>query len=544
VRSTRSDHRAAIVIAAIALIAGACSRETSAGTGGDNGNAWTKPGIVRLAVNTDVNSFNPIISRLYIENYVEEGIFSGLVKYDAAGDLVPDLATAVPTVRNGGISADGKTITYHLRPDARWQDGVPVTASDVRFTYQLYTDPRSASPVASTYDRVVAVDTPDAHTVVLHLRAPYAPILSNMFCNGAFGEIVPEHILAKSRDIARDPFDQHPIGSGPYRLVRWDHGTAIILAANPQYFGGEPKVREIDVEILPNSNSQLIGIEAHQLDVVTQAEPAQIASYRAISGVRVTLAPTQAETFLSYNLTRAPFDDIRVRRALAMALDRTRIAQTGFVGTAVPAQTLIPPTNWAYDADNGAVPFDPSGAARLLDAAGWRVGPDGIRTRAGRRFEFGLVHSTSQIANTVSEEIERTWTALGADVHLRTAPRNVLVGDIEPNGAFDVDLDAVGFDADPDRSQYTETAFEEPHGSNIARYSDADVDRWTVAALTTYDRAQRRHYYALIQRRLNRDLPYVPIAWEQFVYVENTDLRGLEPETVNSDFWNVQDWTI
>jgi peptide/nickel transport system substrate-binding protein len=536
------SHQLAALCAGIFVAA--CTNVTQSTGGAGPGNAWTIPGVVRVTVNTDINTFDPVISKLYIENYVEEAIFSGLVKYDASGKLVGDLASEVPSPANGGVSKDGRTITYHLRFGALWQDGVMVTSADVKFTYDLIMNPAVNSPVRSTYARIARLDTPDPLTVVLHLHEPFAPVLSQVFCNGAFGQIVPRHVLAGSRDINRDPFNVHPIGSGPYVMKRWDRGSVIVLSANARYFGGAPHVREIDVEIVPNQNTQLISTEGHQLDVATQARPSQITAYRRIPGIRVLLAPTYVLDTLDFNVTHPPFDDVRVRRALAMALDRRTIVSNASSGTSILAQTFIPPYNWAYDPNNGAIPYDLPAAKRLLDDAGWTVGADGVRVKQGRRLSFGLVHNQATTSSTIAQEVERAWRAIGAEVLIRAAPRNVLIGTIEPNGTFDVAIGGAGYDADPDRSQYQETSFIEPHGFNDTRYSDADLDRWTESALQTYDRTARKHLYSLIQRRLNRDVPWVPLAWEQFVFAVNTDLRGFEPETVNSDFWNVQNWTI
>src|SRR4029077_2106699 len=165
-------------------------------------------------------------------------------------------------------------------------------SADVAFTYALIMDPKVDSPVRSTYARIARMETPNPYTVILHLHEAFAPALSQVFCNGGFGQIVPKHVLASSQDINRDPFALHPVGSGPYRLTRWDRGSLIVLTKNPLYFGGTPHIHEIDVEILPNENTQLVAMEGHQLDIAAQARPGQLAAYRSIAGVRVLLAPT------------------------------------------------------------------------------------------------------------------------------------------------------------------------------------------------------------------------------------------------------------
>ena len=536
--------KAMLLSAVFLLVACAgCSKATESGTAG-GANKWTVPGVVRITINTDVNSFDPIIAQLYAENYVQEAIFSGLVKYDGSENLVPDLATEVPTLENGGISEDGRSVTYHLRKNAVWQDGVPVTAADVQFTYTLIMNPKDNSPVESTYARIERIDAPDPHTVILRLREPFAPVLSQVFCVGGFGQIVPKHVLAHTTDLNRDPFNTHPVGSGAFVLARWDRGSTMVLKANPRYFGGPPHVREIDIQVMPNEDTQLVSMQSHQLDVATQARPSQVEAYKRIDGTHVVVAPTYVEDFITLNLTRSPFDDVRVRRALAMAFDRDRVASTAFNGTAIPATSIIPPHNWAFEPDNDAPTFDPVGARRLLDEAGWVVGSDGVREKDGKRLSFTLLHTPSTTSAAITEELQSAWHDVGADVQLRAVPRNVLIGQIEPAGSFDALLAGYGYDVDPDRSQLVETRFIEPHGFNSARYSSADVDRWTEAANATYDRATRKKYYSLIQRRLNEDLPYIPIDWEEFVYGVNDDLRGFRPETVNSDFWNVQDWSI
>jgi peptide/nickel transport system substrate-binding protein len=227
-------------------------------------------------------------------------------------------------------------------------------------------------------------------------------------------------------------------------------------------------------------------------------------------------------------------------------LDRSRIAQTAFGGTAIPADSILPPYSWAYEKDNGAPPFDVDASNRLLDTAGWRLGSDGVRRKNGKPLSFALINQAgSAPLAKLTVEVQAAWRAVGAQAQIRQVPRNVLFGNpgIETDGKFDAAIDNSATDADPDRSVYIETASIAPRGFNFERYSSADVDRWSEAALATYDRAKRKRYYALIQRRLNEDLPYVPIAWERWVYAVNDRLQHFEPEPIGSDFWNVQTWT-
>ncbi len=508
--------------------------------------AATVHGVVRMAIKAEPNTLNPPLSGLIEEGEVEGAIFNGLVQFDGNANLVPDLAVAVPTLGNGGISRDGRTITYHLRHDLKWQDGVPLTSADVAFTYRAYTDPKVNTFYTQTYKRITSLDTPDPYTVVIHMQTPFALAILQFFERSTGGYVIPEHILAKSADFNTDPFGKHPLGSGPFVLDRWDHGSLIVLKANPHYFAGQPKVREVDIHIVPNPNTQITMASSHELDVAAYLTPVQYPLVKAIPGMHALLVTTLLERFLTFNCTREPFTDPTVRRALALALDRDRINQTAYLGTAVTAQTLIPPTNWAYD-PQGAPAYDPALAKSLLDKDGWVAGADGIRAKNGRQLSFNLLNQTeSNALGTMAQEIQRAWLAIGASVDIRAVAKNVIYGNpgLATDGKFDVLLDDWEADPDPDRNQIIETKSFAPHSYNDAFYSDPDVDRWSEQAVTTYDLATRKQLYSLIQRRLNRDLPYVPLVWEGRIFAVNDELRNFEPPPGSTSFWNAQTWQI
>jgi peptide/nickel transport system substrate-binding protein len=544
---TQSQARGGAFSAAAVLcaFASACVALTACSTS-ENPGASRGGSVVRVAINSEPNSLNPVLETTLQESYVEEAIFNGLVKFDGSGKLIPDLAVEVPSQQNHGISADGRAITYHLRHGVVWQDGAPFTAADVAFTFAAIMDPKTNDVYQAYYGRIKRLETPDPYTVVVHLDRPFAEVLSDFFgCNTSLG-ILPKHLYAASRDINHDYHNDHPVGTGPYRLERWDHGSLLVLKANPRYFGGAPKIGELDIYIVPNQNTLMAMIAAHDLDVGTQVSPTELPRLRGIPEVRTILAPTYVERFVSFNVTHAPFDDRRVRTALAMALDRRRIADTAFAGTAIPADSILPPYSWAYVAGAGAPRYDPASAKRLLDATGWIAGTDGVRRKDGKPLAFNLINQSESapLAN-LAVEVQAQWRDIGVEASVRQVPRNVLFGNpgLETDGKFDVAIDNSATDSDPDRSVYIESSAIAPRGFNFERYADPDVDRWSEDALMSYDRKQRAPYYAAIARRLNRDLPYVPIAWERWVYAVNSSLKNFQAEPIGSDLWNVQDWS-
>jgi peptide/nickel transport system substrate-binding protein len=527
------------------LLLSACTK-VGTSTGQESGNRWTVHGVVRLAIIAEPNTLNPVVSGLIQEGYMEGAIFDGLVMFDQHGDLIPDLATQVPTPQNGGISRDGKTITYHLRHGVTWQDGEPFTSADVDFTYKTYINPKVNSFYTATYEHITSLSTPDPYTVVLHLNAPFAPALLQFFERATGGFVIPKHLLEHSPDINTDPFGKHPVGTGPWVLDRWDHGSLIVLKANPHYFGGAPLVGEVEVHIVANPNTQLEMIGSHELDVGAQLVPSQYAQLKSIPGIRAVLVPSYLNRFITFNLRHAPFNDPRVRRALAEVLDRPRIIQTAYSGTSTLAQTLIPPWSWAYD-PTGAPTYDPALAKSLLDQAGWIMGPAGVREKNGQMLSFGLLNQSESIPlSTMAQEIQRAWRDIGVEADIRSVPRNVIYGNpgLATDGRFDALVDDWGADPDPDRSFMIETKAFAPISYNDAFYSDPHVDRWSEQAVATYETAKRKALYSLIQRRLNRDLPYVPLVWEGRIYAVNVDLKNFVPEPVSSDFWNSQTWQI
>jgi peptide/nickel transport system substrate-binding protein len=544
---TRSMREWLLLAALVSIGVSSCTPVSESGTSANNERAaWTVPGVARVEIQTEPNTLNPLLARTVPELDVEGAIFDGLVKIDDRGQLVPDLAIAVPTRANGGISSDGVTITYHLHRGVRWQDGTPLTSADIAFTYRTLRQSGINSPYTGFYRTYVrSVATPDPYTVIVRLAKPYAPAISRLFVATTDGLIVPEHLLAHSSDINQDSFNTHPVGSGPFELARWDHGSDIVLKANPGYFGGAPHLRELDIDVVLNQNTVISMLESHELDVAGVI-PAQYDSVRKIEGLDTQLVLSTTLRLISFNLKRQPFDDVVVRRALTLALDREKISRTTSNGIAFPADSLIPPTNWAHTVDHDALGYDLGRARAMLQADGWVPGPDGIRAKNGQRLSFSIVTYLGTSADHgLPEVIQASWRAVGADASIRYVPISLMYGEpgITADGTFDISLDGFNFDVDPDRSNYLEARFDRPHGGNQARYDDPDVLAWSDAALQTYDQAARVRYYNLITSRLDRDVPYVPLHWQRFVYVLNSTLHGFKAEPVVSDLWNVREWT-
>ena len=513
--------------------------------GGMLASAASRP--LRIGLVQQPNSLDPLHAVQFYENYIAEAVFSALCVIDDHGNPSPDLAREVPTKRNGGISADGKTITYHLRDGVRWQDGVPLTSADVAFTLERMRDPKWNFPETTVYSIIDRLETPDPHTVVLHLHSAWADATSELFIGGQAGSIVPKHVLRNVADPATSSFESAPVGSGPYTVERWDRGSRILLRANPGYFRGKPHIEHIEIDFVPDENVLALRVKDGELDFSPQMPQTFAAQLHDSPSLRVRAVPTYTDVELCFEIQRAPFDDPRVRRALSLAIDRKRLITSIYHGFALADDDIVPPQSPFHTADSSfRLDGDAPAAARLLDAAGWKVGPDGIRRKGADALSFVLTTQSGYAAITGDAvQVQAMWRAIGVDASLRPIASNMLYAPSGTmvSGNFSVAILPDGYTVSPDRAD-TLTTSGFPPGRNYSRYSDRDVDAWTAQGRVTDALEKRRSFYTEISQRLKRDAPLPVLVWVELVYVYNGALSGLRPEPVNSDFWNVYDWSL
>ncbi|HEY0613090.1 MAG TPA: peptide ABC transporter substrate-binding protein [Candidatus Elarobacter sp.] len=537
-------RRAIAALTAVATFATATAAPAAAR------HAWTEPGHVRIGVLRTIDNLNPLLSGQAGVTDIAQFLFSGLIRYDASGNPIPDAAREVPTQRNGGISADGKTITYHLRPDVRFADGRPLTADDVVFTWRQVMNPRNNVPYHFPYDQALDVRATDRLTVVARLRAPFAPFVAGFFRCGTQGSILPKHLLDGKPNLNEDPFGTKPVGSGPYVVERYDTNSVIEMVPNRYWHGGKPGLRRVTLRIIPNENTLLVSLRTHELDFYFGAPEQQLRELRALPGTRVDAQPSAQFEMLVFNARRAPFDDLRVRRAAARAIDFRTIARTVYLDVDLPDWGDVFPRSWAYTPQPDPSSYDPAEARRLLDEAGWKPGPDGIRTKDGKRLEVEIRTVAGVIPRQNAEVLmQQQLRAAGFDLQVHNAPANMVfapygAGGLFATGKFDLAIYAWTQLPDPDDTQTAAPESLPPHGANYSGVKDERLGRLQAQARSVYDRARRKVLYAQVERRLGEVLPYHTIVWRANVNAWNDDLRGVAPAQAVSDFWNVGSWTL
>jgi peptide/nickel transport system substrate-binding protein len=537
-----------ILAAVLAAASGGCY--PSEATTGDDAFGKVRPGVLRMAGDQQPDNLNPLIGTQTIDTDLALLWASYLFLWNDHDRFVPELATAVPTVENGGVSKNGLIVTYHLRRGVRWQDGAPFTAADVVFSWRQVMNPRNDAGSRQGYDLISRIDTPDQFTIVVHLKQRYAPFVATFFSmSGTTYCIMPQHLLGKLRDVNDASFNQLPIGTGPFRVVSNDQ-MGIVLAANPDYWRGRPKLKEIDFRYIPRDREIINLMKTHKIDFYENAAQALEPELHGVDGATVYLYPFTRWTDIGFNLARPQLRDRRVREALAYAIDRNRLIERVTHGVNFPADSDQPPFFWAHDAHVPTYPFNPGMARRLLDRAGWRVGKDGIRTRHGVTLKVEMVGASgSQTTADTEALIRHDWRAVGVQVTIRNYPSSTLYdtlaqGGIEQRGKFDVAIEEWANGVDPDESQLFMCRFAPPAGWNIYHYCNPALDAAENAGLSDYRTDRRKAHYDRVQEILATDLPIIVLWFSQRQDVVNVNLQNYRPAHAVSPFWNAWQWSL
>ncbi|MBV8688596.1 MAG: peptide ABC transporter substrate-binding protein [Candidatus Eremiobacteraeota bacterium] len=538
-----------LLVACVVLAVG-CTRLENSVRGARN--SWTIPGTLRIAQRQDPDNLNPMLGTETVD--IDLAMFWGayLFRVNDRNELVPELATVVPTQANGGISRDGRTITYHLRRGVRWHDGAPFTAQDVVFSWRAVLNPRNFALTHFGYDVISDITQVNANTLIVHLKRPFAPFVTAFFAQGA-GQamcILPAHALKKFRDINRVAYNARPIGTGPFIVASYEPGSRVLLVANDRYWRGPPRLKRIEFRIVGNDNTMAALMQSHQLDFFYRAPEAMAAILRNIPGTRVVQTTLTRFYDIGFNALKPELHDIRVRQALAYATDRKALIEKIAHGIALPAHTLEPQLSWAFDSNAKQYDYDPKRAQTLLDEAGWKVAANGTRIKNGLPLGFELVSFTgSATVNAIEELLQAQWRQIGADVSIKNYPSGQLyatlgAGGIEQSGKFDAIIENWTDAVDPDDSILFACGMAPPAGWNVYHYCNPRVDALERIALRNYDRAVRRKAYVSIQEALNRELPFYVLWYQEQFDVVNSDLMNYRPAHAVTPFWNTWEWSI
>ena len=548
---------AAAVFAAALAVAGCTKEGAQSATGAIH--PWTQPGVLRIGVNQDANTLVPELATSTLPLDVSMFVFSYAVRYDQNAQPVPDALSEVPTVANGDVSKDGLTLKYKLRKNIKWQDGQPLTCNDLKFTWQVIMNPHVNVDTTDGFRDIKSIDCGDPTVAVIHMKKLYAPFLQQLWGVNGNAPILPEHLLAKYNDdkgsINTAPYNALPVGSGPFKVVEWQRGSEVVMEANPLFYAGEPKLHEVQIKTLPDENTLETQLQTHEIDMLAHGTGINWLRYQALAAdPKNGLKAIQLDSFLfahiDFNLRHPIVGDVMVRRALAYATNRQEIIQKIVHGSATPAETdQSPVLSWAYTNDIAHYPYDPAKARAMLDADGWKVGPDGVRTKDGQRLEFDLSTQTESTNNrAVQTLVQREWRDVGVAADVKNAPTSTFFANgtsgILEGGHYDSAIFSWYSAADPDDSAIYSGDNNAPQGQNNMFWDNPIATAAQHAALSTVDRAARKKQYVIIQQQLALDVPTIVLYFLKEPYVYNTDLQGFEPSPVISPFWDPWEYSI
>ncbi len=527
--------RAPLIAALLALVANTAGPAASAQ---DARRPWTVPHVLRYATGEDVVGLNPHLNQQLTLGYMSSLTMAFLLKYDRSNRPVPELATAVPSRANGGISPDGKTITYHLRRDAKWSDGAPFTAADVRFSTDVVRNPANNEGTHLGFDQIARVDTPDPYTVVFHLLRPYSGFYVSFFSSGGASPcVLPEHLLGKLPNINQAPYNALPVGIGPFKYASWKRGDSVEMVPDPLYFGRKPKLQRIVFKIIPDRNTTLTQLTTHEIDMWLPVPGAYFERARALPGIAITRQPSYGYNHIDVNLTHGALRDPAVRRALRLATDRATIVAKIRHGVGIVQETPFSPGH-PFHVDLPRVPFDVAAANRELDRAGWKRGADGVRAKGGQRLEFTVALGIGNPdIDAIVELIRPSWTQIGARFEVKRYPSPLYFapfasGGILYAGKYDLGIYAWITSPNGDLTNLFACDRVPPKGQNVPRYCNREVDRALSRFIDSYDDQTQRAASRVVQENLVRDVPTIVLDAREDIYAYNQDLHGFRPNQV------------
>ena len=526
---------------------------------------------VTVAFSQEPDLLSGLFSSMSFAQWITQSILVGLGTWDAKNNFIPELASDVPTAANGGVSADGLTITWHLKPCLFWSDGQPLTSADVKFTWQVEVDPGNAVYSRAGYDQIDSVDTPDDSTVVLHFKSLY-PGWQTLFTSGPNnqGSIQPMHLLQGKTGLEKDPFTHWPtISSGPFVITDWVAGDHLVMLPNPNYWRGHPKLDQIQIKFVPDPETAKAALKTGDVDFVPDFAESDLADLPALEPAihtRVDAGPEFEHYFFNLGVKGTgpgesdyagfcPFKSVDVRKAIILGIDRQTIVDTLLFGkTTVPA-SLWPNSFW-YNTSLTAYPFDPTQAKALLDGAGYKPGADGIRhgmcDGVDTKLSFNFETTTKQLRIDMGTAVQGMLKDIGVEFKPIFTPSGTFFGNYASGanmatGKFDMAGYTTGFYPDPYNDGFlcsTVLSNQNQGGDNNYHICDPTLDAMFKDGNASVDPAVRKTAFDKIQQYMYDNALIIPM-YARANVMAYTDRFLLPPTSVISGMMgDTFDWDV
>ncbi|BAV92214.1 peptide-binding protein [Candidatus Desulfovibrio trichonymphae] len=484
----------------------------------------------------EASNLIPYLSTDSASHEVADLIFVAPLRYNADLQIEPWAAETF------SVEDEGRFLRFTLRKGILWEDGRELTAEDVAFTYRLVIDPATASPYADDFLRVKEFRVTGRYSFEARYENFFARAVASWM-----NPVLPKHIL-EGQDIRKTPFSRKPLGAGAYRLKDWAPGSRITLAASPTYFMGRPRIAEVVYRIIPDNASMFMETRANRLDVMNlsplqylretdgPAWEANFDKYHYLASVYV---------FLGFNMEHPFFKDVRVRRAISLAVNRDDIVKGVLLGQGVPAFGPFMPGTWAYHPALSPVRQNVEAAAALLAEAGFADNDgDGVLERDGRPFSFTILTNQGNDQRILTAEvIQNELAAVGIDARIRTVEWAAFIREFVDKGRFDAVILGWTIPQDPDIYTIWHSSQAREGGLNFTRYISSEVDALLEEARTTPDQSVRAALYRRFQEVLDREQPYCFLFVPYALPLVQRRFMGIKPALAGI-MYNFDEWWV
>ena len=490
------------------LLLATCMLLAGCGSGGNDeasGNGGESDGprdTIVVAQNADPTNLDPYGTTDSPAIRVTKQIFEGLVTRDDEGNVIPALAESWEVV-------DDCTYIFHIRQGVKFHNGEELTANDVAFSFSKIGESPHASSLRASIDfensRVI-----DEYTYEMKLTEPFGPILNHL-CHGVMA-IVNE----KAYTEAGDNVGQQPVGTGPYKFVSWTTGDRIDLVANEDYWGGAPKTKNVVFRCIPEIASRSIEVETGGVDVAINVQASELERLESNPDVKVFRKEANTVNFICFTCNKAPMDDVRVRQAIDLAINKQAILEVVYQNTGIIAPGPMSPTTWAFNNDLPEHAYDPEAAKELLAEAGY---PEG--------FDITITANEDQVRLDICEMVQAQLSQIGINVEIVTLEWGAFLEEVYVGG---LDMFTLGWTADtgdPDYALYASFhSSMHGEGGNMSFYTNEEVDRLLDLGRTSTDPDEREAAYLEAQEIIWEEVPCVFLQVPEDLIAYNADLQG------------------
>ena len=535
----RARALASVVVVVAAAVTTACNKSGDSKGGGAKG---ASNDLLTVGYDREPDTMNRYATHILED--IQTCVIEGLVTSDEQMHVVPVLATEIPTVENGGVvmRADGgMDVTWKLRPGVKWHDGVPHSSADVKFTVDAMIKGDWKPESTDGFDRISSVDTPDSLTAVVHYKEVYAPY-QMQFARGT----LPKHVL-DGRDIDKaNDYNRNPLGTGPYHIVEWKTGEYVLLEKTKNYWRGAdyPKINRILFRFVTNANTRINQLKSGEVQMVALVPWDKVRELKAVASLRLNRVIGNGYEHVTLNEKHfPPFAELRVRRALAHAIDREQIVTSMLDGLVTTVNGPIQPLSWAYEPNVKTYPFNPGLARAILDSAGWKAGADGVRTKDGKLLAFTLITQAGfAIRENVSQVLQKQFKDVGVNATVKLID-GTSISSVWFSGEFDAMLHWWQSGADPEITLFFASDRTPPAGRNINYFADDTLTAMLYASDRTADQGKRKTLLQSAQKRVAELVPELTLYNTSKIDAIPATLRNFKGNPTNAGpFWNVHEW--